>query len=345
MEVYGTLPDGQIVHRVTLTHGKLTARLISYGARLTELWVPDRDGVTADVVLGHDTLDQYVASTTYFGATCGRYANRIAKGRFTLDGRDYQLDINEGANHLHGGRAGFDRKNWVITGETARSVTFATRAEDGEMGYPGACDVTVKYELTDDGLTITMAAATDKPTVMNLVNHAYFNLAGQGSGTALNQIVQLAADAYTPVDAGLLATGEIAPVGGTPFDFRAPKPIGQDFAALGPDSRGYDHNWCLSGEGLHPCATAWDPASGRLMQLSTTEPGVQFYTGGYLDETMPGKAGKPLCRYAGFTLETQKYPGSPNHANFPPSRLDPGQSYHHVMALRFDTLPAYSILP
>ncbi len=344
MERYGTLPDGRAVHRVTLTnrHG-LLVRLINYGARLTELQVPDRHGSLADIVLGHDRLEQYVANTTYFGATCGRYANRIAEGRFTLDGQTVQLDINEGANHLHGGRDGFDRKLWDIAAHDSASVTFTAHSADGEMGYPGACDLTTTYALTDaNRLTITMQATTTRPTVINMVNHAYFNLAGQGSGDVLAQTIQLNARSYTPVDAELLATGDIRGIAGTAFDFRLPKPIGQDFAKLGETGRGYDHNWCLSYADtvLRPCAIATDPASGRRMTLATTEPGVQFYTGGFLDETMTGKLGKPLCRYAGFTLETQKFPGSPHWPQFPSSRLDPGQTYHHAMAFGFDTVPA-----
>lgn len=329
---------------MTLTnHHGLRACVISYGARLTELHVPDRRGTLADIVLGHDTLADYVAGTTYFGATCGRHANRIAQGRYTLNDLPVQLDLNEGANHLHGGRDGFDRKVWDITAQDTSRVTFATHSADGEMGYPGACDLTTTYTLTDaNRLTITMQATTTRPTAMNMVNHAYFNLAGQGSGDVLSQTLQLTARSYTPVGAALLPTGDIRAVSGTPYDFRSAKPIGQDFAALGDDARGYDHNWCLSyaDTALRPCATAIDPASGRRMALTTTEPGVQVYTGGYLDAAMTGKLGKPLCRYAGFTLETQKFPDSPNWPQFPSSRLNPGQTYHHVMEFTFDTVPA-----
>lgn len=344
MEVYGTLPDGQTVQRVTLTNAcGLTARLITYGARLTELWVPGRDGTLADIVLGHDTLDAYLASTTFFGATCGRYANRIARGRFVLDGHPVQLDLNEGANHLHGGPLGFDRKNWAITAQDGSSVTFTTGSDDGEMGYPGACDLTTTYSLTDDNrMTVTMTGTTTRPTVMNMVNHAYFNLAGQGSGDVLGQTIQISARSYTPVDAELLPTGDIRGVAGTPFDFRSARPIGQDFARLGAGSRGYDHNWCLShaDTALRPCAIATDPVSGRRLTLTTTEPGVQFYTGGHVADGLIGKAGRPLCRNAGFTLETQKYPDSPNWPQFPSSRLDPSQTYRHQMQFTFDTLPA-----
>lgn len=340
MEVYGTLPGGQAVQRVTLRGGRLQASIISYGARLTELWVPGRDAA-ADIVLGHDSLADYVAGTTYFGATCGRYGNRIAGGRFTLDGQCFELDRNEGGNTLHGGTSGFDRRNWAVAAWDAASVTLTMTSPDGDMGFPGECAVSVSYRLTDDDrLLITHLAKTTRPTVINLVNHAYFNLAGQGSGDVLGQMMQLAASAYTPVDGALLATGEIRDVAGSAFDFRQAKPIGRDFAALGAGSRGYDHNWCLDGSGLRDCALAWDPASGRRLRLRTTEPGVQFYTGGYIDDSVPGKAGRRLGRNAGFTLETQKYPGSPNHANFPTSRLEPGQSYRHEMEFRFDSLPS-----
>ena len=211
------------------------------------------------------------------------------------------------------------------------------------MGYPGACDLTCAYQLTDENrLTITMQATTNQPTVMNMVNHTYFNLAGQGSGPVLDQMIQVNARSYTPVDAELLATGDIRGVAGTAYDFRTAKPIGRDFARLGDGVQGYDHNWCLSyaSTDLRPCATAWDPVSGRCLTLSTSEPGVQFYTGGHVDDTMIGKAGNRLCRYAGFTLETQKFPGSPNWPQFPSSRLDPGQTYLHRMEFTFTTLPA-----
>ena len=332
--------NGQPVQAVTLNAGPLRATLISYGARLTELWVPGRDGTLADIVLGFDTLAQYQATETYFGATCGRYGNRIRKGRFTLDGVPVQVDCNEHGNHLHGGVAGFDRKVWTIAELTASRVVFSAVSEAGEMGFPGRSNLTATYDLTADGLTILTEADTDAPTVMNMVHHSYFNLAGQGSGNVLSQMIRLDAPFYTPVDDELLATGEVLSVEGTPFDFTSAKPIGRDIAALSGvggeifgEGGGYDHNWVLDGTGA--CATAWDPASGRKMVLTTTEPGVQFYTGGYLSTSHKGKAGAILCKYAGFTLETQKFPDAPNFAHFPQCRLNPGERYRQEMYFRF----------
>ena len=334
--------NGQPVEAVTLRSGALSATLISFGARLTELWVPDRNGVHADIVLGFDTLAEYEATETYFGATCGRYGNRIRRGRFMLDGAMVQVDCNEHGNHLHGGVAGFDRKVWAIADLTDSRVVFTALSEAGEMGFPGRSTLTAIYDLASDGLTITMQADTDAPTVMNMVHHSYFNLAGQGTGDVLGQMIRLDAPFYTPVDAELLATGEVLSVAGTAFDFTAAKPIGRDIADLPGvgaeifgDGGGYDHNWCLDGTGA--CATAWDPASGRKMVLTTTEPGVQFYTGGYLSPSHKGKAGASLCKYAGFTLETQKFPDAPNFAHFPQCRLNPGETYRQRMQFRFTT--------
>ncbi|MGQ0567809.1 MAG: aldose epimerase family protein [Gemmobacter sp.] len=334
--------DGQPVTAVTLTAGRLRARLITFGARLAELWVPARDGTLADIVLGFDTLDEYVATDTYFGATCGRYGNRIRKGRFTLDGAAVQLDCNERGNHLHGGVAGFDRKVWIIADLTDSRVVFTAVSGAGEMGFPGRSNLTATYDLTPGGLTITMQADTDAPTVMNMVHHSYFNLGGQGSGDVLGQMIHLDAPFYTPVDAELLATGEVLAVTGTAFDFTQAKPIGRDIAALPGvgaeifgEGGGYDHNWVLDGTGA--CATAWDPGSGRKMVLTTTEPGVQFYTGGYLSPAHKGKAGATLCKFAGFTLEAQKFPDAPNFAHFPPCRLNPGQTYRQEMHFAFAT--------
>jgi aldose 1-epimerase len=340
---YGTA-EGQPVDQVTLTHGTLTARLITFGARLTELWVPGRDGMQADIVLGFDTLAEYQATETYFGATCGRYGNRIRKGQFPLDGLRFQVDCNEHGNHLHGGVDGFDHKIWSIAALTNSSVVFTAVSAAGEMGFPGRANLRVTYTLTDNGLSIVMEADTDAPTLMNMVHHSYFNLAGQGSGDVLGQMIRLNAPFYTPVDNELLATGEVLAVKGTPFDFTTAKPIGRDIATLPGigaeifgDGGGYDHNWCLSDAGslLREAATAWDPASGRKMVLTTSEPGVQFYTGGYLSTTHRGKAGVTLCKYAGFTLETQKFPDAPNFAHFPHCRLNPGEAYRQEMHFHF----------
>lgn len=333
-------PIGQIggheVRAVTLEAGGLRARLFTWGARLAELWVPDAKGTLADIVLGCDSLPDWQTHGTYLGATCGRYANRIAEGRFTLDGRAVQVDQNEGATHLHGGRAGFDLKHWVIDSHSDTHVTFATTSPAGEMGYPGHLTARTTYRI-DGALWIEMEATTTAPTVVNLVNHAYFNLAGQGAGDVMGQHLRVEAGHYLPVDAQLIPTGEVRAVADTAFDFRALRPIG---AAL-PGPGGFDHNLCLSAptgpDGLRPCLEATDPASGRRMRLSTTEPGVQLYTGAHFDET-PGKAGARYPRFAGFAAETQRFPDSPNRPQFPPARLDPGQTYRHLM--RFDFTPA-----
>lgn len=338
---------GKPVRSITIANRNgLTAKLITFGARLTELWTPASDGAMDDIVLGFDTLAEYEATDTYFGATCGRYGNRIAQGRFMLDGAEHQLDRNEGNNHLHGGKAGFDRKIWSADYDPkGRTVTFSATSEDGEMGFPGRCDLTTAYTLDDDDrLEIVMEAQTDKPTLMNMVHHSYFNLAGQGSGNVLDHEIRLAAPFYTPVDAELLATGEILSVAGTPFDFRKSKRIGTDLGALArvgagvfEEGGGYDHNWCLDAAGtdLRTCAEVYEPKSGRRMSLQTSEPGVQFYTGGYLSERVMGKRGRPLCKYAGFTLETQKFPGTPGFAHFPDCVLRPGETYRQRMIFHF----------
>lgn len=343
VEDYGQIGD-QTVQAVTLQSGALRARLITYGARLTELHVPDREGRLADIVLGHDTLADYQATKTYFGATAGRYANRIREGRFHLDGRDHQLDTNEGPNHLHGGREGIDRKVWTLADHASNWATLTAVSPDGEMGYPGQLDMSVTYELTDDGLRITMSAQTDRPTIVNIVHHSYFNLAGQGQGDVLGQEMRLPAPFTTPVDGELLTTGEVLSVTGTPFDFTTAKPIGQDIARLGGvggavfgEGGGYDHNWCLGGAGedLRLAAEIRDPASGRRLTLRTSEPGLQVYTGGYLDASVIGKGGVPYQKYAGVTLETQKFPGTPNHPHFPSCTLRPGETYRHLMEFVF----------
>lgn len=333
---------GQVAgHRVTAftiaNRQGLRATVIPYGARLTALETPDRDGKLADIVLGHDRIEAYIAGSAYFGATCGRYANRIAGGRLPVSGNVYQLDRNEGKHHLHGGRAGFDTKVWDVEDVDEQSILFSTESPADEMGFPGACKIWSRYTLTDDNrLSMTMEAVSDADTVMNMVNHSYFNLAGQGSGPVLNQHLRLSADHYTPVRDDLLPTGEILAVEDTPFDFRQSRAIGQTMAAL-PNPAGYDHNWCLAGggTGLRLCAEAHDPVSGRRMTLSTTEPGVQLYVGGYLKDGLVGKGGAVLGRHAGFTLETQKFPDSPNNPQFPSALLLAGTRYHHQMVFTF----------
>jgi aldose 1-epimerase len=338
--IAGHHPDGRPGGAFVLTDGAgLTAKVLEYGATLTELLVPDTKGRSADVVLGFASLQGYLATKTYFGATVGRYANRIKAGRFELSGTAYVLARNDGANHLHGGRLGFDKAVWRGEIDEAQNrLRLEHRSPDGDEGYPGAVEAAVEYRLPGDGrMRIEMTATADRPTILNLVNHSYFNLAGHGSGDVLAQLVMLDAEHYTPVDAELIPTGEILPVRGTAFDFTQPKPIGQDMALLAKTG-GYDHNWVLrdaSPGAMRLCCRAVDPGSGRGLELWTTEPGVQFYTAGQLNGSEVGKDGHRYGRHAGFTLETQKFPDSPHHPNFPSARLDPGVTYRHVMEYRF----------
>lgn len=328
--------DGADIHQATLEANGLKVTLLTWGARLAGLWVPDAKGTLADIVLGHDTPEGWETHGTYLGATCGRYANRIAGGRFTLDGKTIHLDRNEGENTLHGGTHGFDRKCWTIESHSDTHVTFAATSPDGDMGFPGTLHAQTTYRIDGQTLTIEMQATTGAPTIVNLVNHAYFNLAGQGAGDIMGQHLQIDAGHYTPVDAQLIPTGEVLTVANTAFDFRQPRPIG---ASL-PSPSAFDHNLCLSAplgaDGLRPCLVATDPASGRRMALTTTEPGVQLYTGAHFDG--PGKQGAHYPRFAGFAAETQRFPDSPNNPHFPSARLDPGQTYRHVM--QFDFTPA-----
>jgi aldose 1-epimerase len=325
----------------------LSAKLISYGARLTEFHAPGRDGTFADIVLGFDDLASYIATNTYFGATCGRYGNRIRNGTFALNGKTIQLDCNEGKNHLHGGRLGFDRRIWnAEVDEAQNAVVFSLVSFDGDQGFPGTVHISATYRLTDDNvLDIRMHATSDASTILNAVHHTYWNLAGQGSGDVRQQQLVINADYFTPVDGELITTGEVLAVANTAFDFRTPKSIGADIETLRDIGTGnlvgggYDHNWCLNGigAGLHPCARVLDPNTGRGFELSTSEPGVQFYTGGYLDEKVIGKGNLPYCRFAGYTFETQKFPNSPNVAHFPSCALEPDEIYDHRMVFKFFT--------
>lgn len=340
--------DGAPVHAYTvLTDAGIRARLIDFGARLVELHVPDRAGRLADIVLGFDDLASYASSDAYFGATCGRYGNRIARGRFDLHGRQVQVDRNEGVNHQHGGRNGFDRKIWHSAFEPeGTTIRFESTSADGEMGFPGALEMSATYEFDASEVRVTMECRTDAPTIVNLVHHSYFNLAGHGSGDVLGHEVTFDSDFYTPVDSELLATGEILSVVGTVFDFRHGETIGSRIAEV-PSSgggvleegRGYDHNWVLRGvQGeLSDVAVVHDPASGRVMRLRSTEPGVQFYTAGDLSTAVIGKGGVPYGKYAGFALETQKFPCAPNFSHFPSTELRPDQLYSHRMVFDFST--------
>lgn len=343
----GTIADGTAVEVITLANDRgVAARVLTYGATLQALRAPDCAGAVADVVLGSDDLAPYVSRPNYFGVTVGRYANRIAGAAFTLDGTRHQLPANDGRNSLHGGGRGFDKVVWRVvsmdSGPQAR-VVLAHRSPHGESGYPGALDVTVTYALDDSGtLAITFDATTDRPTVVNLTNHAIFNLAGEGApGGALEQLLTIPARAYTPVTADLIPTGELRPVAGTPFDFRTPRRLASDIRD-GRDEqlrfgRGYDHNFALD-KGLTAtpelAATLEDPRSGRVLEVLTTEPGLQVYTGNFLDGTYAGKSGHLYRMGDGIALEPQKFPNSPNQAAFVSARVDPGRPYRHAMAYR-----------
>ena len=337
-ENFGTTPDGGAVKRYTLTNRNgMLARLIEFGAILTELHVPDRNGKLGNVVAGFDNLAQYLNGHPFFGATTGRYANRIAKGKFTLEGKEYQLPINNGPNSLHGGLKGFDKRLWKsepLAGKNA--VRFRYLSRDGEEGYPGNLDVTVDYTLTDDNtIQIDYTATTDKTTIVNLTNHTYFNLAGNGD--ILNHEIRIAADRYTPVNAELIPTGELAPVAGTPFDFQQPAKIGSRFHQLTNTPRGYDHNFVLNrtGAGVEPVCWVTEPITGRSMEVQTTEPGMQLYTGNFLDGKLKGVGGVTYHQHTAFCLETQHFPDSPNHPNFPSTVLRPGKTLRSTTAYRF----------
>lgn len=340
---FGKTADGQWVDEYTLTNKNgVQAKIITYGAMLTELHVPDRDGGLQDVCLGFDSLDGYLSGHPYFGCIAGRYANRIAKGSFTLDGSIYNLAKNNGANHLHGGVAGLDKKVWnanAMDGEEGASVEFSYLSPDGEEGYPGNLDIRVIYTLTDcNQLKIDYYATTDKATPINLTNHAYFNLKGAGDGSILDHLMYLNADFFIPVDAGGIPTGMVQPVTDTVMDFRTPTAIGDRINDVGGEPGGYDHNYVLNkrwDNEMSLAAEVYEPKSGRVMKIYTSEPGVQFYTGNFLDGTLTGKAGKVYNQRFGFCLETQHFPDSPNNAHFPSAILRPGETYRHTTVHEF----------
>lgn len=342
---FGTLPDGSPVDLYTLTNANgLVAKITNYGGIMTELHVPDRNGKFEDILLGYDNLDGYLEQSPYLGALIGRYGNRIAEGRFTLDGTVHELATNDGANHLHGGNKGFDKVLWEATPTEGKAeLTLTYTSPDGEEGYPGNLDVTVVYELTDaNELVIRYEATTDAPTVVNLTQHNYYNLRGQGQGSIVDHELLIHADHYTPVGEGLIPTGEIAPVAGTVMDFRQSRPIG---SRINADSEqlahggGYDHNWVLNteSEGLTKAARLYEPDSGREMTVLTTEPGLQFYSGNFLDGTIEGKDGTVYYFRYGLCLETQHFPDSPNQPEFPSTRLDPGETYRSTTKYIFST--------
>ena len=347
-EGFGTTPDGKAVDLYTLTNASgMEARVITYGGIILSLQVPDKDGKLGDVVLGYDNLDGYLKVSPYFGAIIGRYGNRIAKGKFTLDGKDYTLATNNGPNALHGGLKGFDKVVWSAEpferpGE--RGIVFKYTSKDGEEGYPGKLDATVTYTLTDaNTLAFDYHAVTDKPTHVNLTQHSYFNLAGDGAGDVLGHELMLKASHFTPVDSTMIPTGKIAPVAGTPFDFTSPHTIGERIGADDEQIKfggGYDHNFVLDrepGGGLQLAARVYEPTSGRVMEVRTTEPGVQFYSGNFLDGTITGKGGHVYNKRTGFCLETQHYPDSPNKPEFPTTVLRPGEEYRTRTVYAFST--------
>ena len=338
---YGKLPDGREVDLYTLTNAAgMRVKLITFGALTVGVEVPDRDGKLTDVTLGYPTLEGWLDNPNYFGATVGRYANRIAKGNFSLDGSTYTLATNNGENHLHGGIKGFHKVLWdaqpVETGD-AVGVRFTYLSKDGEEGYPGNLKVAALYSLTrDNEFKAEFSATTDKPTIVNLAHHSYWNLAGPAAGDILDHVLTINADRYTPVDAGLIPTGELAAVKGTPLDFTTPTPIGKRIVQL---DGGYDHNFVLNqgDEALTLAARVADPKSGRVMEIHTDQPGMQFYSGNFLDGSVTGKGGVVYGKHFGLCLETQHFPDSPNKPNFPTVVLRPGETYRHTMVHKFTT--------
>lgn len=340
---FGKTPDGKAVSLYTLRNDKgAEARIMTYGGIVVSLKMPDKNGQLDDVVLGYDNLDSYVSNSPYFGALIGRYGNRIAAGKFTLDGVPYTLATNNPPNALHGGLKGFDKRVWKARtkkGADGPELILNYRSKDGEEGYPGNLDVTATFTLTqDNSLRLEYRAVTDKDTVLNLTHHGYFNLAAKGD--ILNHVVMIPADHFTPVDSTLIPTGELHPVENTPFDFRTPTAIG---ARIGQDDEqlkfglGYDHNWVINkkfGE-LSLMARVTEPTTGRVLEVWSTEPGLQFYSGNFLDGTITGKYGRVYARRSAFCMEPQHYPDSPNKPQFPTVELKPGQVYHNIIIYHF----------
>jgi aldose 1-epimerase len=346
---FGKTKDGTVVHRYLLTNNKgMEAVMIDYGADLVSLKVPGRDGKMADVVLGYDDVAGYESDKSYFGATIGRYGNRIAGGQFTLDGKIFQLPKNDGPNSLHGGSPGFNKRMWTGVARSradAQVLELSYTSAEGEEGYPGTLKVKVTYTLPagKNELRIDYQATTDKNTVLNLTNHSYFNLTGDVSQKIVAHELTLHAAEFTPVDSTLIPTGKLQPVGGTPFDFRKATAIGSRINADDEQlkfGKGYDHNWVLQRSktgGLQLGAQVFEPSSGRVLEVLTTEPGIQFYTGNFLDGTVHGKGGQAYAHRTGFCLETQHFPDSPNHKNFPSTELKPTETYRSSTVLRFST--------
>lgn len=348
--IFGRLPDGTVVERITLCNRSgMTACILTYGATLHSVLVPDRLGNFEDVTTGYATLDEYLAKPQFFGSSVGRFANRIAGAAFMLDGQRYTLPANDGANSLHGGSDGFDKRSWTIMGldDAVGSVALQLTSPDGDQGYPGTLTVVATYQLDDENrLAVDYVASCDAPTVLNLTNHAYWNLCGEGSGrSALDHILTIHGGHFLPVDNDLIPTGEIRTVNGTVFDFRQPRRIGDDVRnardAQIAAGRGYDHNWVIDGgrtQTPRPIAQIDDPHSGRRMTLSSTEPGLQFYSGNFLDGTTAGKSGNAYRQGDAIALEPQNFPDAPNQPQFPSCRLEPGETYRHAIAWQFDVM-------
>ncbi len=342
---WGKTESGEAVEMYTLSDSALTVRITNYGAHVVSIGAADRNGKKADVVLGHKDLAGYLADTkSYMGSVVGRYGNRIAKGTFSIDGTTYQVPVNNDGQALHGGTVGFDRKVWTAH-KLGNGVELTLVSPDGDMGFPGQLTAHVRYTLEGSSLHIAYTATTTKPTVLNLTNHTYFNLAGEGSGDILNQVLTLPADRYTPIDARLIPTGQLAPVDGTPLDFRTPTPIGARIDQVDPQLKfagGYDFNFVLNsaaGQAQHMAAKVVDPASGRTLTVTTDQPGVQFYSGNFLDGSTTGLSGTPYAKHAGFCLETQHFPDSPNQPTFPTTLLRPGQTMHSETVFTFGVQP------
>jgi aldose 1-epimerase len=336
-EEFGTLPDGRSVERYVLQAGAVEVAVVTYGAVLQSVRVPDAGGTPGEVTLGYDGVEGYLSDVGYLGAVVGRFANRIAKGRFTLDGVEHVLPANHGAACLHGGPGGFHAQLWSAR-EVPGGVELSRTSPDGEMGFPGTLEVTVTYTLDEDGLELRYSATTDRPTVVNLTNHAYWNLAGDGTIEA--HVLELPASRFVAVDADLIPT-ELAPVEGSPLDFRTPRPIGDRIRVPHPQLRhalGYDHAWVLDGDdALHLAARVHDPRSGRVLEVLTDQPSVQFYSGNFLDGAVAGRGGRAMRQGDGLCLETQHLPDSPNRPDFPSTVLRPGERYETRTLLRFGT--------
>ncbi len=339
-DLYGRDQDGKEVYLFTLRNkSRVTVQIINYGGIITSILVPDRHGEITDIVQGFDELSDYSIINQYFGAIIGRYANRIAGGRFKLDGKEYNLSINDGENHLHGGIKGFNRVIWdaeIVADKTGDSVRLTYLSKDGEEGYPGNLKVTITYSLSyQNELSISYEAETDKPTIVNLTNHSFFNLSASGSGNILNHELMIRANHYTEIGKGLIPNGEIKKVFGSPFDFTEPQKIG---SRIKETNGGYDHNFVLNkrGKELSLAAYVFEPTTGRSMEVYTTEPGLQFYSGNFFDGSLKGKGGKAYKKHSGFCLEAQHFPDSPNKPDFPATTLNPGEIYKQLTIYKFN---------